>query len=100
MLTQKVHDELELLSRHLKVLEAVKNNQPIGIVRISQITGIDEHEARHSLSVLEDEGLIKPTPKGAVINGDIREYILRIAENLDDVSSVAKVIKRELLSIL
>ena len=100
MLTEKVHNELEILSRHLKVFEAVKSNQPIGIVRLSQLTGLDEHEVRHSLSVLEDEGVIKPTPQGAVINGDIREYALKIAEDLDEVSNVAKVIKRELLSIL
>lgn len=100
MLTEKVHDDLELLSRHVKVLETVKNNQPIGIVRISQLTELDEHEVRHSLSVLEDENLIKPTPQGAIINGDIKEYILQIAGDLDNISSVAKVIKGELLSIL
>ena len=100
MLTHKVHDELELLSRHLKVLETVKNNQPIGIVRISQLTGIDEHEVRHSLSVLEDEHLIKPTPQGAITNGDIGKYVLQIAEDLDNISNVAKVIKKGLISIL
>ncbi len=100
MLTKKLHDEMELVARHIKVLEIVKDNQPIGIVRISQLTGLNEHEVRHSLSVLEDEGLIKPTPKGAVINEDIKEYLLKLGEELEEVSNVAKVLKREVIKML
>ncbi len=100
MLTKNLYGELELLSRHIKVLEIVKEKQPIGIVRMSQILGIGEHEVRHSLSVLEEEGLIKPTPNGAVIRGNIKDNILRVAEVLDEIGDTAKILKREMLKLV
>ncbi len=100
MLAQKLYDELELLSRHLKVLEIVKEKQPIGIVRIAQELEMGEHEVRHSLGILEEVGLIKPTPNGAMIKGNLRDELLNTAEVLDDVAQTAKVIKKEVLKMV
>ncbi|NPA75785.1 MAG: hypothetical protein GXO25_06875 [Euryarchaeota archaeon] len=100
MLTDKVYTELELLSRHIKVLEIVKEKQPIGIVRIAQELGVGEHEVRHSLGILEEMGFIKPTPNGAIIKGNIKDNVLKTAEILDDVSQTAKVLKKELLRLV
>jgi len=100
MITDKLYGELELLSRHIKVLEIVKEKQPIGIVRIANEMGLGEHEVRHSLSVLEAEGLIKPTPNGAVIRGNIRDDVLKIVEVLDEISQSTRVLKRELLKLV
>ena len=100
MLTQKVYDELELLSRHIKVLEIVKEKQPIGIVRIAQELGIGEHEVRHSLGVLEGMGFIKPTSNGAMLKNGIREGVMQTAEVLDDISQTAKILKKEILKLV
>ncbi len=100
MLAQKLYNELELLSRHIKVLEIVKEKQPIGIVRIAQELEIGEHEVRHSLGILEEVGLIKPTPNGAIIKGNIKEEMLKNAEVLDDVVQTARIIKREILKMV
>ena len=100
MLTQKVYDELELLSRHIKVLGIVKEKQPIGIVRIAQELGIGEHEVRHSLGVLESIGFIKPTSNGAMLKGGIREGVMQTAEVLDDISQTAKILKKEILKLV
>ena len=100
MLTEKLYEDLDILSRHIKVLELVKEKQPIGIVRMSQILEIGEHEVRHSLSVLEDEGLIKPTPNGAVIRGNIRDNILKIAEVLDEIGNTSQLLKKEILKMI
>ncbi len=100
MITDKLYSELELLSRHISVLSIVKEKQPIGIVRIANELGLGEHEVRHSLSVLEGAGLIKPTPNGAVIRGNIRDEVLKIVEVLDEISQTTQVLKRELLKLV
>ncbi len=100
MLTERIYNELNLLSRHVKVLQIVKEYQPIGIVRISNMLEIGEHEVRHSLGILEEAGLVKPTPNGAVIKGNIKEELIRSAEVLDDLSNTAKVLKKEILRMV
>ncbi len=100
MLTDKLYSEMELLSRHIKVLEIVKEKQPIGIVRISQELGLGEHEVRHSLRILENEGFIKSTPNGAVIRGNIKDGLLNAVEVLDEVSQTIRIIKREILKLV
>ncbi len=100
MLTKRLYDELEILSRHIRVLETVMKHQPIGIVRISNLLGLGEHEVRHSLGVLENEGLIKPTPNGAILKPNAKDEILRIAQVLDEVSDTATVLKKELLKLV
>jgi predicted transcriptional regulator len=99
-LTDKVYNEFELLSRHIKVLQIVMEKQPIGIVRISQELGVGEHEVRHSLGVLEEMGFVKPTPNGAIIKGNIKDGVIKAAEVLDDISQTAKVLKKELLRLV
>ncbi len=100
MLSERLYNELELLSRHIKVLELVLKKQPIGIVRIAQELHIGEHEARHSLKILADAGLVKATPNGAIIKGNIRDEIIKTAEVLDEVSQTARTMKREILKLV
>jgi len=70
--------------RDLQVLQAILDDQPIGISRIAEKTGIDEHKARYSLRMLENDDLVEPTPNGAVVSDDIDRRIARINEGLDD----------------
>ncbi len=100
MLVKKIYDQLELLSRHIRVLSVVREKQPIGIGRIAQILGIGEHEVRHSLSILEQGGFIKPTPNGAIINGNINDALLDLAEKLSDVEDITKLIRKEVLELV
>jgi len=57
-ITSVAKKELALLSRHLEVLKTVRNNGPIGIIRLSQITGQPQHMIRYSLRTLEKDGII------------------------------------------
>jgi predicted transcriptional regulator len=72
---QRLADQLEKESRDLRVLSAVIEHQPIGIVRLSNETGIPEHKVRYSLRMLENDGLIDPTQQGAVPGEDIAERV-------------------------
>ena len=48
--------QLRKEERDLQVLEAVLEYHPIGIGRLASETGVDEHEARCSLRMLENDG--------------------------------------------
>jgi len=100
MLTRKLYNEVELLSRHIRVLKAVMNNQPIGITRLSKMLRIDFHEVRNSLSSLENCGLIVATPQGAMINGNIGDKLLKIADNLKEIEDSVEILRKEVLEIV
>ena len=100
MLTKKLFEELDLLSRHIRVLQVVMENQPIGIMRIAKILGIEEYEVRHSLSVLEDNGLIRPTSKGAVMEDNAKEKILSMVEDLQEIENTTKLVRSLLLKLV
>ncbi len=100
MITKRIYDELELLSRHIRVLEVVMKKQPVGIIRISQILGIEEHEVRRSLATLENNGFIKPTPNGAVIEGNIKEGLLQLAEQLEEIEDTVKIMRKKVINLV
>ena len=56
----KIDDDLELLARHIKMLRAIRENEPIGIIRLSEVTELPKHKIRYSLRLLEDR---KPKPR-------------------------------------
>ena len=80
--------ELELIERHLLMLKATKENQPVGIIRLSEITGIPRHKVRYSLRLLEKDGLIAATQEGAVVSDGYEDYIKRLKSSLE--SAIAK----------
>jgi predicted transcriptional regulator len=80
---QRLARQLGKEERDLQVLEAVIDHQPIGITRIAVEADIDEHKARYSLRMLEEDGLVEPTPQGAVTAENIDAEIADINEGLD-----------------
>ena len=56
----RLEKEVDMLERHLQVLKMVIENEPIGIVKMSNETGYPHHKVRYSLRVLEEENLIEP----------------------------------------
>ena len=63
---KKLKSEIELASRHLEVIRAVVEHQPIGIMKLSEILDLPYHRVRYSLRILEQEGYIRASPAGAV----------------------------------
>ncbi len=37
VLTNKIESEIELLQRHVRMLKAIMDNEPIGIIRLSEL---------------------------------------------------------------
>jgi len=95
MLTDRVETELELLERHIIILNAVIQKGPIGIMKLSEETGIPNHRVRYSLRVLEQERLIAPSTQGAVapdeaikFMNEFESFIVRLREKIDGINSL------------
>ncbi|MDD2439702.1 MAG: hypothetical protein PHD41_05760 [Methanosarcinaceae archaeon] len=75
MLLDQIETELELSERHLLVLKKVIEAGPIGILKLSEETGMQSHKVRYSLRVLEQAGLIKASAQGAVPGDKVPAFL-------------------------
>lgn len=74
-MVERLTEQVEKERRDLEILRVVVDRGPIGIVRIAEVTDRPEHKVRYSLRMLENDGLIEPTPQGAVPAADIDERL-------------------------
>ena len=95
-MTSVAEIEVGLLSRHLDVLQPVKDHGPIGIIRLSQMTGQPQHMVRYSLRTLEKDGIITPSPPGAVVTDRVHETLGTIESTLEDFSTTVQTLKKKL----
>ena len=71
VLTSVIENELEILKRHVHVLKTLQKKQPMGIIKLSELTNYPQHMVRYSLRILEQDDLIEPSPQGAVTTGEV-----------------------------
>jgi predicted transcriptional regulator len=63
----------------------VIENEPIGIVKMSNETGYPHHKVRYSLRVLEEEDLIEPSSQGAITTEDTKAFVDDLDEKIDHI---------------
>lgn len=80
----RLEKEVDMLERHLDVLRMVIENEPIGIVKMSNETGYPHHKVRYSLRVLEEEELIEPSSQGAITTDYTDEFVGELDQKLED----------------
>lgn len=95
-ITSVAEKELDLLSRHLNVLKNVQEHGPIGIIKLSQMTGQPQHMIRYSLRTLEKDGLIAPSRQGAVVTDRIHDVLGTLESTLDEFSTTVQDLKKKL----
>ena len=95
-ITSVAEKEIDLLSRHIDVLKTVRDHGPIGIIRLSQVTGQPQHMIRYSLRTLEHDGIIKPSAQGAVITDKVHETLGTLETTLDGMISSMTNLKKKL----
>lgn len=95
-ITSVAEKEFNLLCRHVDVLKTVQEHGPIGIIRLSQMTGQPQHMIRYSLRTLEKDGLITPSPNGAVVTDKIHESLGTIESTLDTLTTTMQGLKKKL----
>jgi predicted transcriptional regulator len=90
---ERLSDQVDKESRDMSILDAVIDNGPIGIVRLSEETDIPEHKIRYSLRMLENDELVDPTPQGAVPADDIANRVADINGGIDQL--IERLVKLE-----
>ena len=88
-------DEIRLLSRHVLVIRAVMEHQPIGIMKLSELLDLPFHRIRYSLRVLEQLGYIRATPAGATVTSQTEDLLCHLDDNLDDLIDLLESMKLE-----
>ena len=89
-LTNKIETELELLKRHVTILKTIMEHEPIGIIKLAELLNYPQHKVRYSLRTLEHEGLIEPSPEGAVTTDKLPAFLARmkaILGSMDDLTT-------------
>jgi predicted transcriptional regulator len=96
MLLENIGAELDLTERHLLVLKRVIEEAPIGILKLAEITGMQNHKVRYSLRVLEQANLIKPSAQGAVPGDTVQRFRQEFECELDKINSkVSRILEIE-----
>jgi predicted transcriptional regulator len=95
-ITSVAAKEIDLLSRHIDVLTTVRDHGPIGIIRLSQVTGQPQHMIRYSLRTLEKNGVIKPSAQGAVVTEKIHDTLGTLESTLNDLTTTMNDLKKKL----
>lgn len=95
-ITSVAEKELDLLGRHIEVLKTVKEEGPIGIIRLSQLTGQPQHMIRYSLRTLEKEGVIRPSSSGAVVTDKVHQTLGTLDDSFDEIITQMNDLKKKL----
>ena len=94
MLISKIELELEMLERHLLILKNVIREEPIGIMKLAEVTGLPKHKVRYSLRVLEHEGLIGPSMHGAVTTDKTLQFVQTLEVRIEALDKKVDEIKK------
>lgn len=81
----RLEKEVDMLNRHLLVLQMVLKNEPIRIETLVTKTGYPSHKVRYSLRVLEEENIIRPSSQGAITTDDTAAFVNEFTATLDEV---------------
>lgn len=96
VLTSKIETEIDLLQRHVTMLKAIMDNEPIGIIRLSEMLKYPQHKVRYSLRILEQEGLIEPSPDGAVTTEKIQDFLDHLKDILEAMSNTVNELRESI----
>lgn len=96
VLTSKIETEIDLLQRHVAMLKAIMDNEPIGIIRLSEMLEYPQHKVRYSLRILEQEGLIEPSPDGAITTEKIQDFLDHLKEILEAMSNTVNELRESI----
>ncbi len=80
----RLEEEIERVVRHTAILRFVIAHGPIGILRLSEVSGFLQHRVRYSLRVLEQSSLIRPSPRGAVATEEGQEFMKNLGKRVEN----------------
>jgi predicted transcriptional regulator len=92
-LTDRMRKDLDLIRRHVTLLEVVEERQPIGIIRLAKLAGYPQHHIRYTLRILEQEGLVRPSQKGAVTTARAKRFREKLRVLLEEMKGTVESLK-------
>ncbi len=95
-LTDRLRRDLDLLHRHIAVLQAVEERQPIGIMRLSKLLGVPQHRVRYALRVLDQEGLVRPSREGADATKRAKPFHEKLRDVLNEMKVTVETLRNSL----
>jgi len=90
---EKLKGDIQLLDRHIGVMKAVMEYEPIGIVKLSLLMELPYHRIRYSPRILEQTGYIQASPAGAVTTSQARRLLSNIDRDVDDLVVLLEALK-------
>lgn len=90
LLTENIKRELALMRRHIGILRIIMKYEPIGILRLSKLTGISDQQVRYSMRILQQCGFLGPSTKGAITNEKAKLFIKNLNK---EKTKIVKMIK-------
>ena len=94
VLAGKASKDLELLKRHVTMLQFVADNEPIGIIKLAELMELPQHKVRYSLRLLEKDGLIKASTNGAKTTRKVEKFLEDLKEHLAEMNSSVKEVQK------
>jgi len=91
----KIRSEVELVGRHLRVVSIVAEHQPIGIMKLAELTGLPAHRVRYSLKVLEGQGYIQASPAGAMVTETATKRMETLDSEIDAIIALLETMRKE-----
>jgi len=91
---EKIQEDISLASRPIEVLRAVADDQPIGIIKLSELLNVPQHRIRYSLRVLESSGYIRASSAGAIVTPKAEEMFMHLNEDIDEIIRIVSMMKQ------
>ena len=92
-LTRVIETEFDILKRHVHVLKMLQK-KPMCIIKLAELTKYPQHMVRYSLRILEQDGVIEPSSKGAITTDEVPKTFKSLKNTLHDLSkTIDKIIK-------
>ena len=85
-LTSVIETEVDILKRHVNILQKLQKDQPMGIIKLSEVTNYPQHMVRYSLRILEQDGIIEPSSKGAITTDKVPETLNQLKISLKEIA--------------
>lgn len=79
----RLDNEIAILERHLRVLDAVAAHEPVGLITLTNRLPDPRHKVRYSLRVLEAEDLVASTAAGATTTDRVPDFRATAAGRLE-----------------
>jgi predicted transcriptional regulator len=96
VLTSVIETELDILKRHIHVLKVLQEKQPMGIIKLSELTKYPQHMVRYSLRILEQDGLIEPSTLGAVTTDKMQKTMELLKKSINNISKTIEELQKTL----